>query len=79
MDKANWFSMASESIRTTRVASHRLNLRVTHGRLDIRRNFFSVKVTGLWNDIPRHIKDQKTVTGFKNACAKFRQTIAQRG
>ena len=69
----------TESIRTTRVAAHRLNLRVTHGRLDVRRNFFSVRVTGLWNDIPGHIKDQKTATGFKNAYAKFRKTIAQRG
>ena len=79
VDKANWFSMASEGIRTTRVAAHKLNLKVTHGRLDVRKNFFSVRVTGLWNDIPGHIKDQKTATGFKNAYAKFRKTIAQRG
>ena len=71
MDKANWFSMASESIRTTRVAAQKLNLKVTHGRLDVRRNFFSVRVPGLWKNIPGHIKDQKTVTGFKNVYAKF--------
>ena len=79
VDRADWFAMASENVRTTRVAAHRLNLRVAHGRLEVRRNFFSVRVAGLWNDIPGHIKDQKTVTGFKNAYAKFRQHIAQRG
>ena len=79
MDKANWFSMASESIRTTRVAAQKLNLKVTHGRLDVRRNFFSVRVSGQWNDIPGHIKDQQTVDGFKTAYARYRLTNAQWG
>ena len=79
VDKCQWFSMASEAARTTRVMDHRLNVRVRHGRLDVRRNFFSVRVTGHWNRIPGHIKDLKTVAGFKNAYAKHRLNIAQRG
>ena len=79
VDKDNWFTMATKSIMTTRVATHWLNMRGNQGRLDVRRNFFSVRVSGLWNNIPGHIKDQKTVTGFKNEYAKFRQNIAQRG
>ena len=56
-----------------------LNVRVRYGRLDVRRNFFSVRVAGLWNSIPGHIKDLKTVAGFKNAYAHHRRNIAQRG
>ena len=57
VDRDQWFTMASESVRTPRVTSHKLNVRVRHGRLDVRRNFFSVRVSGQWNDIPGHIKD----------------------
>ena len=52
VDKDQWFIMASEAARTTRVTAHKLNVRVRHGRLDVRRNFFSVRVAGLWNSIP---------------------------
>ena len=69
VDKDQWFIMASEAARTTRVTAHKLNVRVRHGRLDVRRNFFSVRVAGLWNSIPGHIKDLKTVAGFKTAYA----------
>ena len=65
--------------RTTRVTAHKLNVRVRHGRLDVRRNFFSVRVAGLWNSIPGHIKDLKTVAGFKTAYANHRRNIAQKG
>ena len=43
------------------------HVRVRHGRIDVRRNFFSVTVAGLRNNIPGHIKDLKTVEGFKTA------------
>ena len=79
VNKEEWFTMASEAARVTRATSHPLNVRVRHGRLDVRRNFFSVRTSGPWNDIPGHIKDQKTVTGFKTEYAKYRQHVAQRG
>ena len=79
VNKEEWFTMASEAARVTRATSHPLNVRVRHGRLDVRRNFFSVRTSGPWNDIPGHIKDQKTVTGFKTEYAKYRQNVAQRG
>ena len=73
IDKGQWFTMG------TRTASHKLNVKVNHGRLDVRRNFFSVRVSGQWNDIPGHIKDQQTVDGFKTAYARYRLTNAQWG
>ena len=73
IDKGQWFTMR------TRTASNKLNVKVNHGRLDVRRNFFSVRVSGQWNDIPGHIKDQQTVDGFKTAYARYRLTNAQWG
>ena len=73
IDKGQWFTMG------TRTASHKLNVKVNHGRLDVRRNFFSVRVSGQWNDIPGHIKDQQTVDGIKTAYARYRLTNAQWG
>ena len=52
------------------------HVRVRHGRIDVRRNFFSVTVAGLRNNIPGHIKDLKTVEGFKTAYAHHRQNIS---
>ena len=60
-------------------SAHNLNVRVKHGRLEVRRNFFSVRASGQWNEIPGHIKDLKTVGVFKAAYARHRQNIAQRG
>ena len=39
VDRDQWFTMASESVRTHRVTSHKLNVRVRHRRLYVRRNF----------------------------------------
>ena len=79
VDRGEWFTMASEASRATRSTAHNLNVRVKHGRLEVRRNLFSVRSSGQWNEIPGHIKDLKTVEGFKAAYARHRQNIAQRG
>ena len=33
-----------------------MNIRVKHGRLDMRRNFFSLRVIDSWNQIPSEVK-----------------------
>ena len=48
VDPADWFAMASQAARVTRTAADPLNVIVKHGRLDTRRNFFSVRVTEDW-------------------------------
>ena len=40
-----WFERASDSARVTRVAADGLNVKVKNGRLELRRNFFSVQVS----------------------------------
>ena len=34
--------------------------------LEVRRNFFSVRVERMWNKLPEAVKEQRTVNGFKN-------------
>ena len=36
-------------------------------RLDIRGNFFTVRVVKQWNDLPENIKNSRSVNAFKNA------------
>ena len=73
VDPAEWFSPASDNARVTRVAADPLNVKVTHGRLETRKNFFSVRVTQQWNTIPCDIKKMRTVSGFKSAYATYRR------
>ena len=48
VDPAEKFTMAAQAARVTRRAADPLNVIVKHGGLDIRRNFFSVRVTEDW-------------------------------
>ena len=75
IDAREFFEMAATSGRATRVAADPLNVTVKHGRLDIRRNFFSVRVTELWNNVPSEIKQLRSLDGFKKAYAKHRQDM----
>ena len=78
VDKAEWFTMASKAQRLTRTAADPKNVRVKHGRLEIRKIFFTVRVTNEWNKVPGQIKGLRSVDAFKAAYEKHRQN-AQRG
>jgi hypothetical protein len=62
-----WFQRVDTSVRTTRSAADPLNLKPQPARLDIRRNFFSNRVTEPWNLIPSELKNAKTGSFFKRA------------
>ena len=64
--------MAGEAARSTRATADPLNIRVKHGSLEVRRNFFTVRVTQQWNQVPTDIKNLRTVDVFKNAHAHHR-------
>ena len=42
-------------------------------KLEVRRNFFTVRVEKEWNSLPEMVKMQRTVNGFKNAYDRWRQ------
>ena len=50
-----------------------LNVRTNQGRLEVRSNFFSVRVTEKWNMIPSEIKTMKSVKTFKDAYKRYRR------
>ncbi len=54
--QTTWFEKAEDGLRTTRSTADPYNLRVKHGRLDPRRNFFSICVIEDWNSIPAKVK-----------------------
>ena len=45
IDHRAWFEKACDGERLTRVATDNLNVKVKNGRLDIRKNFFSVRAS----------------------------------
>ena len=49
-------------------------LRVERARLEVRRNFFSVRAVKEWNGLPAAIKESKSVNAFKNAYDKWKRT-----
>ena len=75
LEPATWFEGAGASGRATRVASDPLNLRVTAGRLEIIRNFFSVRVPDDWNKVLPNIKRLEKNSAFKKAYSGHRKKL----
>ena len=49
-------------------------------QVDVRKNFFTVRVEKAWNELPETVKAQKTVNGFKNHYDRWReQYLLQEG
>ena len=47
-------------------------------RLEIRKNFFTVRVIKKWNEIPERVRRQRSVDAFKNNYDEWRQTEKRR-
>jgi hypothetical protein len=56
LDYTTWSERAENGPRATRSTVDPYNLKVRHGRLDQRRNFFSSRVIEDWNLIPAEVK-----------------------
>ena len=54
-----WFDKGDSGERVTSSTADPLNLRVKHGRLDMRKNFFSVRVIVHWNKISNIVRGSK--------------------
>jgi ribonuclease P/MRP protein subunit RPP40 len=75
LDHTIWFEKAVESGRATRITADPLNIKPKAGRLEVRRNFFTVRVIDDWNRIPSNIKRITTASGFKDAYVKLRERM----
>ena len=65
-----WFEM-SGARRSMRTAADPLNIVVKTGRLDVRRNLFTIRVIEKWNAIPAELKVMKN-TGTARFRAQYR-------
>ena len=74
----NLFVPATSGDRVTRMASDPMNVRVQAARLDVRKNFFTVRAANHWNKVPAEIKNAKNVDVFKNLYKRYRSTALGR-
>jgi hypothetical protein len=65
LDHTCWFEKAVDGQRATRNSADPLNLRLNHGRLELRRNYFSVRVVDPWNKIPANLKSEPKTDIFR--------------
>ena len=78
VNRATWFTCAAEeSGRLTRLTADPLNLRVPATRLEIRKNFFSVRVCEQWNTLPSEVKRCENLGQFKTAYKKHKNDCAR--
>ena len=74
LDHTTWFEKAENGPRATRNTADPYNLKVKHGRLDLRRDFFGIRVTEDWNRIRADMKSTEKSENFKAAYRKIRAT-----
>ncbi len=67
VDPNIWFEKASRDGVMTRQAADPLNVKIPAARLDLRNNFFSVRVCDKWNSLPSEIKNSENVKIFKTS------------
>ena len=71
----DWFSMVATGPKATRAAtgSTECDPQTWSPRPEFRKNFFTVRSTSSWNNVPREIKRTPSAEGFKSGFAKYRE------
>ena len=55
----------------SRTRGHSLKLKKNHCRLDLRKNFFTMRVVNIWNALPAFIADAASLSIFKRLIDDF--------
>jgi len=71
LDPSIWFDWPDMQ-RGIRSASDPFNIKKRMGWLEVRRNFFSVRVANSWNSIPTDLKEEKNTEKFRKKYKKLR-------
>ena len=78
--KDKWFKFEADDARPTRsntIVTEEGEKRRQHvmkgeaARLEVRQNFYNVRVMKCWNEIPDWVKEKQSVNAFKNAYDKW--------
>jgi hypothetical protein len=72
--RETWFQMAEEGTMRTRQATGLLNVLKPRARLEVRCNFFSVRVADQWNLVPDNVKMAKNPRHFKRLYKQHRSS-----
>ena len=70
-----WFVPAGASGHGTRTAADDANVKVKSGKLELRRNFFSVRASAQLNSVPSQIKLAKSAKAFKREYRRHRDKM----
>ena len=74
VDHTIWFDMVSRTTGPqTRLSTDPLALDTQPARLDLRKNFFSVRTPPIWNSLPLTLRQSKSVNQFKNEYDQLKQ------
>ena len=73
-DKLFKFSNEQHS-RSSRHTTKRLNICRVEGRLEIRKNFYTVRVADKWNSLPCWVQEAEDIDTFKKELDAFMFTI----
>ena len=68
VDSSLWFDKTDvrDDARNTRQQTGYINVKRGDGKTEIRRNFWSQRVTDPWNNLPDKVKQAKSTNIFKN-------------
>jgi hypothetical protein len=75
LDEEGWFRPSPPAAAHTHHYADPLYVRPNHGRLEIRRQFFSVHAAEQWNGVPGAIKRARTAAAFKHTYATYRDEM----
>ena len=59
------------TFKDTITRGHKFSVRTRQCKTSIRRNFFTVRVTNLWNGLPGYVVESPSVNSFKNRLDKY--------
>lgn len=77
VDSSKWFKMRETGPRATRAGDDNLRMDRPRTRLELRENFYTVRVTEKWNDLPYKIRAEPTVQRFKAALRRHVRAHAE--
>ena len=73
VQKENLFEISNQPQPKTRHQHSHMPLIVPRARLDLRKNFFSVRGAKIWNNLPSAVRASNTVNKFKNSYDSYMQ------
>jgi hypothetical protein len=73
----NWFDRMPVG-HVTRASADPLNIRARNANLELRKNFFSIRIVKQWNNVPSHVKSLSSPEKFKRELRKW-MAAAPRG